>query len=159
LHRTERENTEWSDEARRDIDLDDISINYQLNNFIYLRGTINNSSTRIIQSVIPTGIPVYTRSQFEKKINDIKGAAWPNLINITSDEFYSIDESIKKELAKFGVLDQVTQYLENKYLIDSIDDCIFVEQIDLARDGHHYDYLTAGKFVDSIIDRFKMSSS
>ena len=34
-----------------------------------------------------------------------------------------------------------------------------IEQIDFARDGHHYDHLTAGKFVDSIIGQFKLVSS
>ena len=156
LHRTESKNTSLSDEDRRVIHLDDISMNNQIDNFINLRNNINNSSNQIIQSIIPMGIPIYTRSQFEKKINDIKGTEWPDLINIMPDEFYSIDKSIKKELANFGVLDQVIQYLENKYLID---DCIFVEQIDFARDGHHYDYLTAGKFVDSVMERINTFSS
>ena len=165
LHRTENKNISLSDEDRRfDEDrrithLDDISTNNQINNFINLRGNINNSSIQIIQSIIPDGIPIYTRNQFEKKINDVKGSDWPDLINITPDEFYSIDKSIKKELANFGVLDQITQYLENKYLIDSINDCIFVEQIDFARDSHHYDYLTAGKFVDSVMERINTFSS
>ena len=156
FHRTESKNTSLSDEARRIGYSDDISVKYQLDNFINLRGTINNSSTQIIQSIIPDGSPIYTRNQFEKKINDLKGTEWPDLIDITPDEFCSVDKSIKKELTKFGVLDHVIQYIENRYLLD---DCIFVEQIDFARDSHHYDYLTAGKFVDSVMERINTFSS
>lgn len=156
LHRTESKDTRLSDEDRRADFLDDISVDSQIKNFINLQGSIDNNLSKIIQSIIPHGLPIYTTGEYNKIINDIKGADWPKLTDITLDEFSTVDDSIKKELANFGVLSDVIDYLKNKHLIDTL---VLVEQIDWARDGLHYDCLTAGKFVDSIIGRLKISSS
>jgi hypothetical protein len=158
LHRTENKNISLSDEDRRIAYSDNISINYQFDNFKNLQGSINNKSAQIVESIIPNALPIYHHNQYKEKINILKGTDWPELIDITLDGFTAIDKSIKKELKNFGILTSIIEYLKYKHLIDTVD-CIFVEQIDFARDGHHYDYLTAGKFVDSIMERISTFSS
>ena len=159
LHRTESNDITLSDEKRRITHLNDISLGHQFDNFKNLRGSINNKSAQIVQSIIPDGLPIYHHNQYKEKINILKGPNWPDLIDITVEGFPAIDKSIKKELKNFGILTNTIEYLEHKHLLDTIDDCICIKQIDFARDGHHYDYLTAGKFVDCIIGRLNISSS
>jgi hypothetical protein len=157
LHRTESNDTRLSDEDRKVRHLEDISVTHQFDNFKNIRKNIINK--QIVQSFIPCGLPIYTHNEYKQKIDDLKGDCWPELTNITLSDFNLIDEVVKKELKNFGILTNTIEYLEHKHLLDTIDDCICINQIDYARDGHHYDRLTAGKFVDSIIGRLNISSS
>lgn len=160
LHRAENSNINLTDEDRREEFISDVSLNNQLVHFTQLRNKLKKSNTtKIIESFVPGGFPMYTHKDYREKINEIKGSDWPNLIDITLDEFKLIDKSTKKDLEKMGMMSKVTDYLENKHLLDIADNFIFVNPIDVARDGHHYGHLTAGKLVDSIIDRFTTLSS
>jgi hypothetical protein len=165
LHRSEDTNINLIDEERRlfsQCNNDNIWPINQINNFKNIRSTIKNSTTQIVQSFIPYALPVPTNNQYKELINSVKGADWPDLIDITLDEFYSIDTEVKKELEDFGILDKLIEYLKIKDILapdDVFDKCILINQMDIARDGHHYDHLTAGKFVDSVINRFNISSS
>jgi hypothetical protein len=164
LHRGENPNSKLTDKDRRiAYSRDNILPFDQLMHFKNLRANIKNSTTQIVQSCIPRALSVLTNNQYKELINRVKGADWPNLIDITLDEFYSIDTKVKKELEDFGILDELIQYLKIKDLLTPnnvfFDKCILIDQIDIARDGHHYDHLTAGKFVDSVINRFNISSS
>ena len=49
------------------------------------------------------------------------------------------------------ILSDLLKSLANRYIP-------YFKPLDLARDGFHYDVLTARKFVDSIIDRLSFSS-
>jgi hypothetical protein len=151
LHRTESNDTRLTDEARRKEMLKDISIDNQVNNFKRIRDSINKGLTKIIESGIPSFFPIYTHKEYKQKITTVGGEDWPDLINIALEDFNLIDNWIKKELEDFEILDQVTDYLTYKHFLIEFEDIIFVEQVDLARDGKHYDILTANNFVDSII--------
>lgn len=162
FHRSEKTDSSSIDEQRRlAFARENVSLLEQLTHFTNLQASIKNSTTQIVQSAIPHGFPVLTHNQYKELITRLAGTSWPDLINITIDQFYSIDISVKKELEDFGALDKIIEYLEVKEIIptDMGKDCIIVDQIDLARDSHHYDHLTAGKFVDSVIDRFNISFS
>jgi hypothetical protein len=163
LHRGEKTDFSLDDERRR--------IEYAgyymstlelLAHFKNIQDSIKNSTTQIVQSVIPYAIPILTDNQYKELINCIKGTDWSDLSDITIDQVHSIDTAVKKELKNFEVLDKIIEYLETKeslLLSDIKQNCILIDQIDFARDRHHYDHLTAGKFVDSVINRFNISSS
>jgi hypothetical protein len=168
LHRGEKTDFSLSDERRRmGYALGNMTPLEQLMHFTNLQASIKNSTTQIVQSVIPRGIPVLTHDQYKEIINRLKGANWPDLLDITIDQFDSIDTAVKKELENFEVFDAIINYLESKEsssqfsgpLYNVEQSCILVDQIDFARDSHHYDHLTAGKFVDSVINRFNIASS
>jgi hypothetical protein len=167
FHRGEDPKSNLTDEERRIwFCKNNMSYYEQLTNFKNIQSNIKNSTTQIVQSCIPNNQHANIHDQYKKMINKLKGTSWPDLINITIDEFYFINPAVKKELEDFGVLDIILEYLNTKQLLtdknilsDISQNCILINQIDIARDGHHYDYLTAGKFVDSVINRFNISSS
>lgn len=159
LHRTEVDNSALTDEERRLHTMRDPAVANQLTNFKNLRSKIDKDSIELVELIIPGGVPIYSHEQYREKINFIAGVDWPNLLDISIDEFDLLDTQIKQEIENIGILNNVTEYLKNKHLLDAVTDCILVEQVDFARDSHHYDYLTAGRIVDSIIGRFNNSSS
>lgn len=156
LHRNESNDITLTDEDRRSQFLDNISADSQLANFANIRASINKEIT---ESFIPDCCE-FTRvsEQIKQNTNKLKGTSWPNLTDMTFNEFVTVDRTILTELKKFKVYDDFLRYFKYKELIDNLGR-LEVHSIDLARDGFHYDYLTASRFVDSIISRFNESSS
>lgn len=160
LHRTESNNAGLTDEARRKEFLDDVSTKFQLTNFKQIRSTLRLSTTEILESFIPGSIqPSYqSASAFKTKINELRGSDWPDLTTMSLSEFNAIDKKILNEIKSFKIYDELVEYITCNSLFSDLEN-LEIKQLDFARDHHHYDYLTAGKFVDSIIERFNLSSS
>lgn len=158
LSRGESSNELISDENRR-IQRANVFIQDQLDNFIKNLSLIENNiqSSNIIYSFIPYATELF---EFNEVWNQFKGADWPVLPKVLA-EVDLISSDIVKELKSLNLYDQMKCALAfNELLADLKDRYIpHFKPLDLARDGHHYDYLTAGKFVDSIIGRLKISSS
>ena len=153
--RDEIENVELTDEDRRLHHVQDISIPSQLEMFAKCLTTIEQQkqSTHIIHSFIPNGPPLYDRNRAEKEWNILKGNSWPNLpVNLLS--FNNLPTYIKTELQKFDRYDIFRNFTEYTSTFESILNSVVVipelEKIDRARDGHHYDILTATNFVEQL---------
>ena len=161
LHRTESSHTELPEEDLRIFELPYISTDNQLNNFRNIRASISNTTTVIVESCIPKCVMIhYYPFEIKDKINQIKGSDWPDVINMSYDEVIAIDKTISDELKNFKIYKELVEYFKYKDLFLAVDlENLEVKQIDFARDQYHYDHLTAGRFVDSIIGRFTTSSS
>ena len=109
---------------------------------------------KIIHSSIPDS-DFTLREYIEEMWNDIKGTDWPITPPKNFDEFQNLDQFVIDELNQF----QPT--LKSFYkLIQEITYFPVDEKLDLARDGFHYDLLTATKFVSEITNgEFNRSSS
>jgi hypothetical protein len=112
----------------------------------------------VIHSIIPD-FSQFLDIDINKVFLSLAGIHWPKCCPGTVLEFKNLPNNIKKELKNFKIYDSIMQKL---MFNDLFNDNNFISQfarLDIARDGHHCDYLTAGKFVDSIIERLKISSS
>lgn len=159
FHRNERDNVELTDMQRRlhystnaiagtELDL--------LNVFIQLVHGIeqNKGSTSIIHTFIPQGPSVYDSTTATRCWGNIAGSGWPalptalNLFNLLSSD-------IKKELKNFNEYERFKNFADfgNRYdqLLSSVVSVPELEQIDFARDGHHYDIVTATNFVNKLV--------
>jgi hypothetical protein len=151
--RGENPNNNLRDEDRRLHHVEDISVSRQLEMFAACLKSIEQQkhSTHIIHSFIPNGPPVYYL-QAEKKWNKFKGNDWPNWTSIV--EFNDLSTHIKTELQNFDRYDIFRNSIEYRPTFETILDSVItipeLDQVDLARDGLHYDILTATNFVDQL---------
>lgn len=118
-----------------------------------------NKKANIIHSLIPQSSEIIEMS-VEEIWNQIKGIDWPVPPKVLA-EFDLISSDIVKELQIFNLYDQIKYALAfNELSADLTDRYIpYFDKLDFARDGFHYDCLTANNFVDSIIGRLNVSSS
>jgi hypothetical protein len=132
-----------SDEDRRqwtgNTTCNDIELGRILVNFIQ-QLEITKQNTKIIHSFIPEfGI----NTGIEEIWNQLAGLSWP-AVPKSLEEFKKLDAGIINELINFfKIYDLFDLYyhLTNNINIPEI------VRLDRARDGHHYDILTAKKFA------------
>jgi hypothetical protein len=161
LSRGELTDIRLSDEQRR-LENPNVFLTDQFDNFkknITLVEQYNNLS-EIIYSFVPGASEIL---EIEDKWNQLKGADWPEFPK-TLIELNQIDKRVEEELLLFvenSTYNAIKYAIVINKLLNSLNDRYipYFDKLDLARDGHHYDWLTASKFVDSIIDRLSISSS
>lgn len=100
---------------------------------------------KIIHSFVPYGT-LLDRSYNENIWECLWKNNWPSLPD-TLNEFNCLEKNIVNELKNFNVYDVLYVYYQ---LIDSIMYVPEIKSLDLARDGHHYDIITATNFVDQV---------
>lgn len=108
--------------------------------------------TKIIHSFVPgSGIEPQEILQPEETWSAIAGPDWPALPN-SLDQLLRLPAWIKKEMQEqFNCYEQFVEYYElNHDLFGKINVVRDYPILDLARDGHHYDILTAQGFVDTV---------
>lgn len=122
-----------------------------LNNFNKNLNAVNNSATttRLIHSMIPNAYNIENEEFFNVKWNKISGHTWPPAPH-TKLEFDSLSNTIKEELHTYNFYNDYYEYI---HLTDLIirNNIIQLTQIDMARDGHHYDKATAEQFVRDLM--------
>jgi uncharacterized membrane protein len=147
INRAELNDSTLSDEARRqhflDISLNDIELG---NNFVKLVQKLESTkqNTGIIHSFIPDfGIA----NNIQETWGQIAGPDWP-AVPATLDEFNNLGVGVVDELTNnFKLYDMFNLYYRLFHNIKYVPE---IHPIDLARDGHHYDILTAKKFAISV---------
>ena len=133
-----------TDEDRR-IEMSEIDCYNQLLTNLYntiLSIELHKNKCNIIHSFIPSNCGFDTHCA--DVWNDIKGANWPEMPK-NYYEFSCLNKGIVKELLNFF---NAYELFKSYYSI--IDKIIYIPEIirlDLARDGHHYDKITATAFV------------
>jgi hypothetical protein len=97
--------------------------------------------TTIIHSFIPSWSIGTGGTSVQEIWNKLRGSTWPD--NPTNQ----ITEVIKEELQRFGHGEFFKLYCD---ILDSITYVPELNILDLARDGFHYDKITATNFVDQL---------
>ena len=150
ITRDEKNNNLLTDEDRRMvIDIDDL--NKHVNQNYKLINTVECEKNK---SVI---IHYFGQTLFWNKHhipdcwNDVKGSSWPP-VPTTISELESLDNKIINELHQFKLYDLIRNYIMLSNNIKYVPEIV---QLDKARDGHHYDKLTAEKFVGNIVSLIK----
>jgi hypothetical protein len=149
FHRSEDSDATKSDRDRR-IHVGHVSIEDQLQDFTNCVEQIKKvqGSTNVVHSFIPNFIvSVISKLDANMLWKEIRATTWPNSITLT-------DPKIIKELGRFDVYKRLQEHVLVHNKLDNIlRDCVVIEELeklDLARDGHHYDRITAQQFVNQI---------
>jgi hypothetical protein len=138
------------DENRR-LAYTDLDNKVYLHNFDKNLDAVNTAvtTTKLIHSMIPGAYRIENEEFFNIKWKKLSGDTWPTAPR-TKLEFDSLPVNIKEELSTY---DFYNDYYEYIHLTDSAirNNIIQLTQVDLARDGHHYDKATATNFVSDLM--------
>jgi hypothetical protein len=154
--RRENPDSTLSDEQRRQhCNKDELEINDSLTNFYYCIDQVekNKGSCTLLHSMIPGSYPGILDNDVQEHWRNVGEPSWPPL----PDYIENIPEFIKDELK---TLHQCWDYYEKYYYVkgffkktlSDINNIGWLDTLDLARDGHHYDILTSQIFVNQIIN-------
>ena len=112
----------------------------------------SKQNTNIIHSFIPYYVTkivngVLSPTEAIKLWNSFKGDNWPDFPT-TLNEFNNIPNFVIKELG--NNYDEIKKYYEFYKPLNGINWIPEIEKLDSARDGHHYDVITATDFVEKL---------
>lgn len=153
LHRRESNNQLNTDEDRRlhsDLFSDDAT---DLDNFKHCVELVDYSS-----NVVQFSIPDYTAISLDNVAvawSTLRGHSWPLGHPTTPQQLLELPEFVQHELKQqLKVWPQFQQDLELYHRLSTLTNGIVnVKRLDLARDGHHFDCVTAQWVVDQTVDR------
>jgi hypothetical protein len=120
------------------------TVEQDYDNFVSCRKLIRThcKQSNIVELVIPGFAGHFTDLDWKK----IRDQSWPSALPGTLTEFSQLPQAIVQEIRTVHDLD--VDHLLEHYTIqqrrpDTLADVILVPYLDLARDGHHFDRLTA----------------
>ena len=157
FNRRELSDTTLTDEDRRlPYLIDELELEHSLNNFQSCVDQVSRykNHSKIIHSIIPKGNLVAHDKEVQQIWTSWAGVDWPQQV---SECLEDIPDFIVKEIKTlhsnwnliadyFYVNNRLKNIMHNATYLGCI------EQLDFARDGHHYDILTSQMFIDQIID-------
>jgi len=149
LHRSEHANTDLNDELRRiEYVLDDMFDLY-VKMFDGIKAIEQSKkSTQIIHSFIPD---CYENCQIDQEMqklwNQLRGESWSQYPKDLA-EFNCINELTRSELGSY--YDKFDRYFHAEQVRTQIQSIPEIKKLDLARDGFHYDIVTARDFVEKL---------
>jgi hypothetical protein len=167
-HRTELPDSSLTDEDRR-CQYSKRSCDQDLQHWIWLINTIKNLNVNAIQATIPRFHAAVEKVNFVDLINNnwnnIKDPSWPSYPS-TLTELENLPKHIKEELKCVHQCYELFKWiLSPQPTVDSntqnnsvalLDYVIFIyKQLDWARDGHHFDLLTAEWLVHQMCQQFE----
>jgi hypothetical protein len=166
LHRRERalSATYQTDESRVLSNSESINalfdIDADFTNFNKNVSLVNNHN--VIHSFIPDDYSIFCPLIIlQEKWNFFKGADWPNLFPNSTVELEQLDKQIKQELQNDNLYDHYYNYLYHRDKVSTLlTNNLAIpmpRQLDFARDGFHYDKLTATQLVNSILQLNRFS--
>ena len=143
LHRREHPNVALSN-IRRRMQSVRSTTPQDLENFNYCRKLVKThcADSNIIEFVIPKFFVKYFYDSAWKRIRD---PSWPRMLPATLEEFLDLPPKIVTELRTLhGVdIDQVSEFYTIQQHLECLTGIVRVKNLDRARDGHHFDLLTA----------------
>lgn len=135
-HRRENSNDLLSDENRR-IQTNGSSINDDWENFLECKKNIETEIANLVQFTIPH----FHNLDIDLTWQAIRGKAWPPRAPETIEEFDNLSPWIKSEIKNLhNCSDEIYDTLKIK---EQKINFISVARQDVARDGHHFDLITA----------------
>jgi len=150
LSRREIQNTGLSDEQRRlQFDIGSLETkdteNFKscVTSVLACQGTTN---------IIMYLVPKFAEFDGDRMWDEIKGPSWPQRAPRCLQDVDQLPVSVKKELMQdFKCWDALIDYLDLLKIIKH--KISVVPQLDIARDGHHFDGLTSAWIVDDVMYR------
>jgi hypothetical protein len=154
VNRREHKNQNLTSEQRR-IYADKTNDLEDLLNFKSCRAMIKPSNP--IQLTVPQYRPTLVDQSFnlQSAWQNIRGVDWPAQAPATPDELLALPAFVQTELKNdFNIWTDLQQSIEQKSLLSTLEkNLIKVDRLDMARDGHHFDIITAQWVVDQIMPR------
>ena len=166
LQRGESENSLLPDNERRIYDKH-MSLEKQLNNFIENFNSVDkaasDSGTLLCHSMIPQSQISTSNEEAQSLWDIVRGSDWPKEFPKTTSELLELPPKILSELKNsyLHAYDSVSNAIFRLARPDDFDlikhvqedrkNFISYQQIDLARDGWHYDIKTATKVVEQFL--------
>jgi len=149
VHRREHKNPNLDSEQRR-LHFDESDNLQDLRNLESCMAMIAHS--RIIHLAIPEYAPT---EDYQSVWQNIRGVDWPDLVPSTLDELLALPKFVQTELKeKFKLWTDLQQSMGSQLLQSELENnFIKVNRLDLARDAHHFDLITAQWVVDQIVPR------
>ena len=157
LHRRECNDNFKSDEDRR-LHSNRFPDEFEdLLNFKHCIESVDLTSGTVLQFAIPD----YTAISFENldlTWKTLRGHTWPVVAPKTLQELSALPDFIQSELKQnFKIWDFLQAELELNCLLSTLEyNIVNVPRLDLARDGHHFDVLTAQWVVDQTVDQLDL---
>jgi len=149
VHRRELENQNLNSEQRR-LHFDKSNKLEDLCNLESCMAIITHSK------IIQLAIPGYTSTEnYQSVWMNIRGMDWPDSVPATLNELLALPKFVQSELKKkFKLWTDLRQSMEPQLLQSKLENnFIKVNQLDLARDAHHFDLITSQWVVDQIMPR------
>jgi hypothetical protein len=154
VNRREHKNQTLTSEQRR-IHSDKTDNLEDLLNFKSCQAIIKPGNA--IQLTIPEYRPILVDQSFnlQSAWQNIRGVDWPAQAPATLDDMLALPAFVQTELKNdFNIWTDLQQSIEQKSLLSTLEkNLIKVDRLDLARDGHHFDIITAQWAVDQIMSR------
>lgn len=139
-HRREHPDTSRDSERRR-LNYIRSTVDDDWNNFLDCHNKISALDSNIIEFTIPEFHPMIP--DLNKYWNLFRGESWPTEYPTTIDELNRLPQNVLLELQQ--VFKELDNYRAHLTVIESLAqlDIISTPQLDLARDGNHFDRVTA----------------
>jgi hypothetical protein len=158
LHRNESSETSIDDESRRVFAGKDLLTENLVRRFIdnIRQVELHKGNTTVIHSMIPNAGPVNLLKEYDALWSSLRGSDWPNKC---PRDINQLTDIVAKELKETKRYDEFVDSILFTNAIDSVPNFVHYRQQDLARDGLHYDLLTATDFVNRVINCAESVSS
>jgi hypothetical protein len=149
VHRREHKDQNLNNEQRRVHAVKSTCVE-DLLDLKYCTAMINHSNT--IQLTIPKYTNIF---DYQSQWENIRGVDWPVRAPTTLTEMLALPRFVQVELKEnFQTWIDLQQSIEQQILLSNLENnFIKVNQLDLARDGHHFDLITSQWVVDQISQR------
>ena len=159
LHRRESTDQSKCDEGRRicnETKWDQYQDLLNFKNCIDMVKTLNGNTVQL-------AVPHYVKldSNFiADSWQNIRGGSWPYKAPTTIQEMLSLPSNVQLELKKyFKVWSEYKKFLETQELFLALqNNIITINRIDTARDGHHFDLITAQWVVDQVVNQLSVAN-
>lgn len=153
-HRREHYNSHQNDEARR-IHSTKTTVEEDLDNLIECKAQIDSLAPHAVHFAIP-GAHYNVLPSVAQCWNNIQIANRPADCPTTVAELTALDPKLLLEIKNLhNCLDKIQASLEFNYFLKTQLDIEPVSQLDLARDGHHFDKLTADWVAQHAVMRLR----
>jgi hypothetical protein len=164
LHRDENPDASLTDEDRRRPYIADISTNNQIDHFSNSVNIVRplTKVSNIIHSFIPDSIPDCSDAILTQFWQKIRGVDWCSEYPLSVYEFERLPEFVKQELHELKMYHLFFHAASINSRIAKIIDAPFIPPLtplDRARDGHHYDVLTATVLVNQVRRLMSLTTS
>lgn len=153
LHRREHSDASLTDEQRR-LSHDRSSEQQDWHLFVDCLRQVNKGPTRVVNMAIPfyTG-DLENSIDIQKAWGDIRGPDWPDQFPLSLADYNNLPDAIHEEISTiYNLDDRFRDYFDKRSTVGQI---IEIPWLDKARDGHHFDIITATWAVDQIIDQWQ----
>ena len=142
-HRREHSNTLLDDEHRRTQSIK-ATVQEDLDNLLACKKQVDSvTSNAVVNFAIPGAHPGVLSSVTECW-NKIRDPSWPVDAPATAAEFMALPSSMLLEIKNLHKLqDDIQNTLEFADFLKTQHNIMLVQRLDIARDGHHFDKITA----------------